>query len=541
MAQFEQVNATFLSWLENNGATISKSISLQDYSSEGAGRGVVSIADIKKDEELFSISRPLLLCPETSEFSKKVDLTSLQGWNPLMICMIYEYCRGENSQWKPYFDILPTEFSTLMFWDEDELKELKGTGAADKVGRDEAELVFKENLWPLISANLNEFSIEEKDEASFLKIFHRMGSLIMAYAFHDTLPDKDEDEDMEDEDEDEEEEEEEKVNVSMVPMADMLNHKTGHNNARLFHEKDCLRMVAIKPIKAGQQIYNTYGDLCNADLLRKYGFVDVPNPHNIAEISGELVVAKFRAGLEEGKEEIIEWLLEQEALEDYFILESDGEIPEDLVGCAKILMMPIEEFKTTVLKEKKIPSTKLNIQVQKILRELLEEKIAGYESNAKEDKALLKQADQEISINKKNAVIVRSGERDIVQSVLEKVKKWRPPTPAPASNKQKVAPQSEENKTTTTEHKPQLTLPAPGDVTPLAPANDLQVNGPDLKLDHLGPVVVNENGTISRIDNWHEMTEIEKSNVKRILVLRNNKRLAKLRAEQDKQAQKQQD
>lgn len=56
-----------------------------------------------------------------------------------------------------------------------------------------------------------------------------MGSLIMAYAFHA----EDEDEDEDDDDEDEDEEAEPKVNVSMVPMADMLNHKTGHNNVRL--------------------------------------------------------------------------------------------------------------------------------------------------------------------------------------------------------------------------------------------------------------------------------------------------------------------
>ncbi|KAF8985332.1 hypothetical protein BGZ46_004897 [Entomortierella lignicola] len=445
MAQFEQVNAAFLTWLENNGASISKSITLQDYSSEGAGRGVVATADIKKDEELFSIPRPLLLSPETSEIAKKIDLSSLQGWNPLMMCMIYEYCRGDASHWKPYFDILPKEFSTPMFWNNEDLQELKGTGVVDKIGRDEAESIFKNQLWPLISENLDHFSIQEKkDESLFLQIFHRMGSLIMAYAFHDT---KDEDDamDQDEEEEDDEDEKEEKVNVSMVPMADMLNHKTGFNNARLFHEKDCLRMVAIKPIKSGQQIYNTYGDLCNADLLRKYGFVDVPNAHNIAEISGDVVVSKFRAGNEEGKEEIVEWLLEQDALEDYFILESDGEIPEDLVGCAKILMMPIEEFKTVVLKGKKIPSTKLTVEVQKILRELLEEKIAGYESNAKDDKALLKQPVESLSVNKRNAIIVRSGERDIVQSVLDKVKKWKPPTPTPTSSagKQKVNPKGQ--------------------------------------------------------------------------------------------------
>ncbi|KAF8907461.1 hypothetical protein BGZ58_006195, partial [Dissophora ornata] len=192
-----------------------------------------------------------------------------------------------------------------------------------KIGKEEAESIFKEKLWPMISANPELFSTQDQDEASFLKIFHRMGSLIMAYAFHDTLPGKDSDGDEnmggdhndEEEDDNDEEEEEEIVNVSMVPMADMLNHKTGHNNARLFHERECLRMVAIKPIKAGQQIYNTYGELCNADLLRKYGFVDMPNSHNIAEISGESVVAKCTAADQAGKEEKVEWLLEQDGLE----------------------------------------------------------------------------------------------------------------------------------------------------------------------------------------------------------------------------------
>ncbi|KAF9289821.1 hypothetical protein BGZ68_008544 [Mortierella alpina] len=431
MSSFDQVNSTFLAWLEAHGATVSKSISLQDYSAEGAGRGVVAVADINKDEELFSIPRPLLLSPETSALAQKIDLTSLEGWNPLMMCMIYEYCRGGDSHWKPYFDILPMEFSTPMFWSAEDLQELAGTGVMDKIGKDEAESIFAEKLWPLIKSHADLFPVQDQDEGAFLKIFHRMGSLIMAYAFHDTLPGQDEDEDMDD-DEDDEDEEEEKVTVSMVPMADMLNHKTGYNNARLFHEKDCLRMVAIKSIKSGQQIYNTYGDLCNADLLRKYGFVDVPNPHNIAEISGESVVAKCAVGDDKDKDEKVEWLLEHDGLEDFFILEAGDEIPEELVGCIKILMMPIDEFRTTVVEGKKLPSTKLTLEVQKVLRELLETKIVEYTSNAKDDKVLLKQGSDTQPQNKRNAAIVRSGERDIVQSVLDKVRKWRPPTAAPA-------------------------------------------------------------------------------------------------------------
>jgi hypothetical protein len=67
----------------------------------------------------------------------------------------------------------------------------------------------------------------------------------------------------------------------------------------------------------------------------------------------------------------------------FFILEAGGEIPEELIGCAKILMMPIDEFKTTVIEGKKLPSTKLTVEVQKVLRELLEAKMAEYASSAK--------------------------------------------------------------------------------------------------------------------------------------------------------------
>ncbi|KAG0092369.1 hypothetical protein BGZ93_009264 [Podila epicladia] len=429
MAAFDSVNATFLEWLAANGATVSKDISLQDYSAEGAGRGVIAVADINKDQELFSIPRSLLLSPETSALSQKMDLTSLQGWNPLMMCLIYEYGKGTESKWRPYFDILPEEFSTPMFWSENDLMELIGTGVIDKIGKNEAESIFKDNLWPLIQAHPDLFPGE--DEAYFLRTFHRMGSLIMAYAFHAEDEDEDEDED------DEDEEAEPKVNVSMVPMADMLNHKTGHNNARLFHEKECLRMVSIKPIKSGEQIYNTYGDLCNADLLRKYGFVDMPNPFNIAEISGESLVEKCTALDTNGKDEKVEFLLENDGLEDFFIVEADGEIPEDLIGCTKILMMPLDEFKSTVLEGKKLPSTKLTVEVQKVLRELLESRLAAYTSDSKEDRVFLKQTPPEASRNKRNAVIVRTGEREILQSVLDKVKKWRPPPPPTVNGKQK--------------------------------------------------------------------------------------------------------
>jgi hypothetical protein len=55
-------------------------------------------------------------------------------------------------------------------------------------------------------------------------------------------------------------------------------------------------------------------------------------------------------------------------------------------------------------------------------------------------------------------------------------------------------------------------LPAVGD----GEARTLEVGGAALRLDHMGPMVVNEDGTLSRIANWDKMAEIEQTNALRI-------------------------
>ncbi|KUI67368.1 hypothetical protein VM1G_03485 [Cytospora mali] len=71
-----------------------------------------------------------------------------------------------------------------------------------------------------------------------------------------------------------------------------------------------------------------------------------------------------------------------------------------------------------------------------------------------------------------------------------------------------------------------LSLPAPsegGDV------QTLEVDGKPITLDHMGPIVVHKDGTMSRIANWSEMAEIERRNTMRILIKRNQVRLSALR------------
>ncbi|KAG6024354.1 hypothetical protein E4U40_003322 [Claviceps sp. LM458 group G5] len=95
--------------------------------------------------------------------------------------------------------------------------------------------------------------------------------------------------------------------------------------------------------------------------------------------------------------------------------------------------------------------------------------------------------------------------------------------------------QSDSNASTTSTgstHKPAL-LPAPseGATTTL----DVSGEGSTVKLDHLGPLVVNTDGTMCRIGNWAQMSSIEKENTLRIMGKRNKQRLEvlKKKAEED--------
>ncbi|KAI0325952.1 hypothetical protein GY45DRAFT_1259895 [Cubamyces sp. BRFM 1775] len=75
-------------------------------------------------------------------------------------------------------------------------------------------------------------------------------------------------------------------------------------------------------------------------------------------------------------------------------------------------------------------------------------------------------------------------------------------------------PESNEVKTTAP-----LALPPPPSEEE---AEKITINGSQtFRFDKLGPVVVNSDGTLSRIANWENMTPIEKERTLRVLVARN--------------------
>lgn len=193
--------------------------------------------NIEEDEELFAIPRSLVLTTTTSDIPPAVlePLNETGSWPPLIVTILYEYLREDRSPWRPYVQVLPTTFDSLMYWQHAELETLQTSAVVGKIGREQAEESWKETIIPVMLSHPKLFPVGGQNDlektAELTKLAHMAGSLIMAYAF-----DIDRDQEMngnkkDSEDEFEEDDEDEPLK-GMVPFADMLNADAERNNVR---------------------------------------------------------------------------------------------------------------------------------------------------------------------------------------------------------------------------------------------------------------------------------------------------------------------
>ncbi|KAJ4988658.1 SET domain-containing protein [Stagonosporopsis vannaccii] len=400
MADFAGTSQAFLTWLQQSGAEINPKIRLEDLRHAQAGRGVVAAQDIAEHELLFRIPRAAILSVENSILSNEIPAATFETlgpWLSLILIMLYEYLNGDASNWAAYFAVLPTEFDTLMYWTEDELAELQASAVLGKIGKETANDMFLEQLIPVIKEfapvffagddRASQRAEEMRDERN-LALMHRMGSLIMAYAFdvEPSVLNKDVDEEgyaSEDEDE--------ALPKGMVPLADMLNADADRNNARLFYEASSLDMKALKSIRAGDEIFNDYGSLPRSDLLRRYGYItDNYAQYDVAEVSMDLVIdLATSAGIYSDSR--IEYLDEQEIIDTGYDIAFSSpftlqeSLSPELVVLVEALLLPDEEFDRLRKKGKLPKAAKMTNKAAEFLQALLQTRLEQYVTNLDDD------------------------------------------------------------------------------------------------------------------------------------------------------------
>ncbi|EPZ33158.1 hypothetical protein O9G_001127 [Rozella allomycis CSF55] len=331
----------YLEWLKAYGATISDKIKISK--SEEDGFGLYSVDSIQKDEVLFEIPRSLILNEKNSKF----DVSCISDtWLKLMALIILEK-HSLDSFWKPYLMICFLNRLALLAFGA-----LKKKNISYHLENDSSiEPSFKS----CIKKSLNEMTDEEIE-----KQFHIAGSIVSSYSFtEDDI-------------------------IQMVPLADVLNHKTGFNN------------------------FNTYGELGNSQLLLRYGFIEKENAYNDVEIIATEVTDSVEC---ENKEERIDLLLEDEVIDDFFVISKENKVPNSLIATVAILLMTKEEFRQferTVDWEELVSKNRRSLKTLNVVKRVYSDRISklkksrdelsGHGSNSMKENIALQLINEEIDI-----------------------------------------------------------------------------------------------------------------------------------------------
>ncbi|XP_062442332.1 N-lysine methyltransferase SETD6 [Rhea pennata] len=423
-----------LAWCEKVGLELSPKVCVSRERTV-ADYGMLATADLQVGEVLFTIPRAALLSQYTSSIQPllqeaRESLQSQSGWVPLLLALLHEYTTS-NSYWQPYFSLWQ-DFRSLdhpMFWPEEERKRLlQGTGIPEAVDKDlvNIQLEYNSIILPFIESHPDIFD----PKLHTLELYKELVAFVMAYSFQEPLED--------------DEDEKGPNPPMMVPVADILNHVANHN-ANLEYAPKCLRMVTTQPISKGQEIFNTYGQMANWQLLHMYGFAE-PYPGNTNDTADIQMVTVRKAALRRAKSEAEQQLvseqwdflcqLEMVGEEGAFVLGWDEVLTEEELSMTlKVLCMSEEEFQEykeqdgweddTEEEENSILSNEALSRLKNPCKKLLYDSVLltleSYRSDLKAEQDLLnnKEAYERLSRREQQALHVRYGQKRILHQLLE--------------------------------------------------------------------------------------------------------------------------
>ena len=194
----------------------------------------------------------------------------------IAVLMMSEKIKGEQSKWKPYFDILPSkeEVNPAFIWTDEELRMLLGspTYPAAKSLRKKIETEFDELQSTTFSRNGQQFPPQLYTFDLFL------WSFVILFSRAARLTSKLDGEEL-----------------ALVPYADLLNHSPYSNSyidtqaaggiTTFINRRHEVAVYSDRSYKKFEQIFISYGEKSNSDLLLLYGFAFERNPFNSVDIT----------------------------------------------------------------------------------------------------------------------------------------------------------------------------------------------------------------------------------------------------------------
>lgn len=368
-------------------------------------RGVHCRVNIPPEREIMRIPQQFLITVEMGKahpigqkmLRYNVDVSATKH------CYIAVYTlldrKDPTSFYQPYYNILPTHYDNMpIFWDAEQLGWLEGSYLLTQISD------RKKN----IAADYEEIqraAPEFGDEAT-LEEFSWARMMVASRNFGVKIDDVKTD--------------------ALVPYADMLNHYRPRETRWTFDQSlHSFTITTIKELKAGQQIYDSYGKKCNSRFLLNYGFAVENNRDPEGQCHNEVRqlfvmrpaeedryfsqrVGLLDGGATERSIRVGSWYDHKSTLEAFSFLRFIYAEAEELM----VLPQIGDDYDLGDNPIKPI-SCENEIQVLEHMARLMREQYERYPTTIEEDQATLDSGEFEPFSNHRNVIVVLRGEKEV--------------------------------------------------------------------------------------------------------------------------------
>ncbi|KAJ2065781.1 hypothetical protein GGI17_000050 [Coemansia sp. S146] len=196
-------------------ATASSSATSKGTAVLSHGFGVVSLRKLESDEQLVVIPKSAVISAATSALANIFIDADIGGNLALCITVMYEKSLGHESPWYGYLQSLPECADIPLLWDALSRSWLKGTDVGEWISRDEASLLEDFGVLQDLVAEYPAVFGGSDFKWDCFESFVKIASLVSSRAFSvDVHRDN-----------------------SMVPFADIFNHRTAKENVHIVCEE----------------------------------------------------------------------------------------------------------------------------------------------------------------------------------------------------------------------------------------------------------------------------------------------------------------
>ncbi|XP_017013026.2 actin-histidine N-methyltransferase [Drosophila takahashii] len=237
--------------------------------------GLRATRPLAAEELVLSVPRQLIFSEESDSdcrlFGNMPQATHLN----LAYDLLIEKIRGPFSQWRPYIDVLPAKYNTVLYFSAKQMERLRGTAACSLALR-QCRVIAKQfgflyRYAHILTERSRGLRSLPGDRGLFFtqhglcyKLYRWAVSTVMTR--QNLVPS-----------EKQETADNPKFISALIPYWDMANHRPGKITSFYGAVSRQLECTAQEACAAGEQFFIYYGDRSNTDLLVHNGFVDVNN------------------------------------------------------------------------------------------------------------------------------------------------------------------------------------------------------------------------------------------------------------------------